>query len=209
MRKQRKNEKKTAVAWSLKYTTYPVRLVIKNLFRVQIGYVVFFLAHLRLGWGGEQAGGVEPTHRDFHFRCNFSGYRRPILFLYHYICLSISFPMPYSKMFYCKNSRRYGEKKTESRKRWLGFSSFFRFVQTYIFRDFSDCRRSILISETVIRFEFLLAFQYRIQNYSTAKTREDIAKRKRKVENDGSAFLHFFIRLNIFRDFSGCSRSIF
>ena len=29
-----------------------------------------------------------------------------------------------------------------------------------------------------------LAFQCRILNYSTAKTREDMAKRKRKVEND-------------------------
>ena len=55
----------------------------------------------------------------------------PQPFLYHQIRLSISFPTPYSKLFYCKNSRSYGEKKTESRKRWLGFSSFFGFVQTY------------------------------------------------------------------------------
>ena len=55
---------------------------------------------------------------------NFSGCRLLIR-------LSISFPMPYSKLFYCKNSRRYGEKKTESRKWLLGFSSFFGFVQTY------------------------------------------------------------------------------
>ena len=37
----------------------------------------------------------------------------------------------------------------------------------------------------IIRFVFPLAFQCRIQNSSTEKTREDIAKRKRKVENDG------------------------
>ena len=37
------------------------------------------------------------------------------------------------------------------------------------------------------RFEgrFSLAFQRRIRNCSTAKTREDIAKTKRKVENEG------------------------
>ena len=38
-------------------------------------------------------------------------------------------------------------------------------------------------STVIIRFVFSLAFQRRIQNCSTAKTREDIAKRKQKVEN--------------------------
>ena len=51
----------------------------------------------------------------------------------------------------------------------------------------------------IVRFVFPLAFQCRIQNCSTAKTREDIAKRKRKVENDGSAFLHF---LDLFKHIS-------
>ena len=55
------------------------------------------------------------------------------------------------------------------------------------FRDFSGCRCSIFISKIVIRFVCPLAFQCRIPNCSTAKTHEDIAKRKRKVKNDGSA----------------------
>ena len=32
------------------------------------------------------------------------------------LSFSISFPMPYSKLFYCQNSRSFGKKKTESRK---------------------------------------------------------------------------------------------
>ena len=61
-------------------------------------------------------------------------------------------------------------------------SIFFIFwIRSNIVRDFLGCRRSILISEMVNRFVFPLAFQCRIRNYSTAKTREDIAKRKRKT----------------------------
>ena len=75
---------------------------------------------------GRGGGGAGRLHRDFPFRCDFSGYRRPI-----FLC------------FY------------------------------------------------IIRFVFPIAFQCPIRNCSTAKTREDMAKRKRKVENDGSAFLHF------------------
>ena len=72
---------------------------------------------------------------------------------------------------------------------WLFFTIR---ICSNVFRDFSGCRCSILTSEMVIRFVCPLAFQCRIRNCSTAKAREDIAKRKRKVENDGSAFLHFF-----------------
>ena len=39
--------------------------------------------------------------------------------------------MPYFKLFYGKNSRKYGEKNSRSRKRWLGFSSRFGFAETY------------------------------------------------------------------------------
>ena len=62
---------------------------------------------------------------------------------------------------------------------------FIFWIRSNIFRDFLSCRRSILISERIIRFVCPLAFQCRIRNCSTAKTCEDIAKRKRKVENDG------------------------
>ena len=120
---------------------------------------------------------------------NFSGCRRSILISEMVIrfVISIGFPMPYSKLFYCKNSRRYSEKKTEN-----DGSAFLHFwIRSNIFRDFSGCRLLILISEKIIRFVCPLAFQCRIPNYSTAKTREDMAKRKRKVENDCSAFLHF------------------
>ena len=61
----------------------------------------------------------------------------------------------------------------------------------------------------IIRFVFPLAFQRRIQNYSTANTPEDIAKRKRKVEMMSWLFFIFWICSNIFRDFSDCRRLIF
>ena len=79
-------------------------------------------------------------------------------------------------------------------------------IRSNIFCNFLDCRRLILISETVIRFFFPLAFQSRIPNYSTAKTSEDIAKRKQKPMV--RLFLTFWIRSKIFRNFSGCRLSI-
>ena len=75
-----------------------------------------------------------------------------------------------------------------------------------IFRDFSGCSRPIFNCFFIIRFVFPLAFQRSILNCSTAKTREDIAKRKRKTKV--RLFFIFCIRSNIFRDFSGCRRSI-
>ena len=59
-----------------------------------------------------------------------------------------------------------------------------------ILHVFSGCRRPIFKCFTIIRFIFALAFQCRIPNCSTAKTREDRMKRIRKVKNDGAAFLH-------------------
>ena len=85
---------------------------------------------------------------------------------------------------------------------------FIFWIRSNIIRDFSGCRRWILISETIIIFLlYSLAFQCRIPSYSTAKTREDIAKRKRKTMV--RLFFIFWIRSNIFRDFSGCRRPIF
>ena len=124
MRKIEKTRKKTAVTWSLKYTTYPVRLVIKHLFRVQIGYVVFFFGPPEAGLGGGSRQVEWSPHTEIFIFAAISR-ATDARFFNVFISLdlvSISFPMPYSKLFYCKNSRRYGEKKTESRKRWLGFS---------------------------------------------------------------------------------------
>ena len=85
---------------------------------------------------------------------------------------------------------------------------FFIFlICSNIFRDFSGCRRSILTSETIIRFVFPWAFHCRISNYSTAKTREDIAKRKRKTI--ARLFFIIWVRWNLFCDFSGCRCPIF
>ena len=53
-----------------------------------------------------------------------------------------------------------------------------------IFDKFWGCRHSIFIFEMVIRFVCPLAFQCHIPNYYTAKTCEDMKKRKRKVENN-------------------------
>ena len=59
----------------------------------------------------------------------------------------------------------------------------------------------------IVVIVFPLAFQCRIPNYSTAKTREDIAKRKRKTMV--RFFFIFWIRSNIFLNFLGCRRPIF
>ena len=68
---------------------------------------------------------------------------------------------------------------------------FIFWIRSNIFLNFSGCRRPIFKCLYIIRFVCPLAFQCRILNYFTAKTREDMAKKKRKVENDCSAFLHF------------------
>ena len=71
--------------------------------------------------------------------------------------------------------------------RWSGaHTQRFSFLLRFLGLQTSD-----FLMFYIIRFVFPLAFQCRIRNCSTAKTREDMAKRKRKVENDGSAFLNF------------------
>ena len=69
-------------------------------------------------------------------------------------------------------------------------------AEIFNFKEGSRFSAPGVISEKVIRFVCPLSFRCRIRNCSTAKTREDIAKRKRKVENDVSAFFHF---LNLFK----------
>ena len=109
--------------------------------------------------------------------------------------------MPYSNLFYCKNLQ-----KEKGKLKMIVRLFFIFWIRSNIFHDFSGCRRPIFKCFDIIRFVFPLAFQCRIQNYSTAKTREDIAKRKRKTMV--RLFLTFWIRSKIFRDFSGCRLSI-
>ena len=111
--------------------------------------------------------------------------------------------MLYSKIFYCKNSRRYSEKKTENIVRLF----FIFWIRSNIFCNFSGCRRSILISEKIIRIDCPLAFQCRIQKYSTAKTRKDMTQKKTESRKWLLGFSSlFWICSNIFRNFSGCRR---
>ena len=83
------------------------------------------------------------------------------------------------------------------RLRNTGFQYMYLYINPHPRGPF--CRRPIFKCFYIFRFVFPLAFQRRIPKCSTAKTREDIAKRKRKVENDGSAFLNF---LDSFKHFS-------
>ena len=100
--------------------------------------------------------------------------------------------------------------RKENRKSKMMAQFFFIFwIHSIIFCDFLGCRCSILISEIIIRFVFPLAFQCHIPSYSTAKTREDMAKRKRKVENDCSAFLHFLDSFKHISRFLGLQTSDF
>ena len=104
--------------------------------------------------------------------CNFSGCRRSIV---RFVC-SLAFQCRISNYSTAKTREDIAKRKLKTMVRLF----FIFWIRSNIFRNFS-----------VIRFVFPLAFQCRIPNYSTAKTCEDIAKRKRKVENDCSAFLHF------------------
>ena len=84
---------------------------------------------------------------------------------------------------------------------------FFFWIRANLFRDFSSCRRPIFTCFDIIRFVFPLAFQRRILNCSTAKTRAATTKTKHEVEN--RLFLIFWVRCNLLRDFSGSRRPIF
>ena len=106
---------------------------------------------------------------------NFSGCSCPILnLLYNYICLFISFPTTYSKLSYCKNSR--SKRNAKSWKRWIGFSSWLGFAQTY----FAISRAAVFwffwFFRKIIKFVFSLAFQHHIPNCYTAKSCKATAK---------------------------------
>ena len=78
---------------------------------------------------------------------------------------------------------------------------FIFWVRCNLLRDLSGSRRSIFKHFYIIRFVFPLAFQHRIRKCSTAKTRAATTKTKHKVENDGSAFLHFLGSLKLISRF--------
>ena len=84
---------------------------------------------------------------------------------------------------------------------------FIFWIRSNIFRHFSGCRRPIFKCFDIIRFVFPLAFQRRILNCSTAKTRAATTKTKHEVEN--RLFFIFWVRCNLLRDLSGSRRPIF
>ena len=133
------------------------------------------------GGAGRWSGAHTLSHRDFHFRCTFSGYRRSIFECFHII--RFVFPLAFQcQIQNCSTAKTREEIVKRKRKVENYDSAFFIFwIRSNIFCDFSGCFCSILISEKIIRFVFLLAFQCPIPKYSTAKTFEDIAKRKWKT----------------------------
>ena len=84
---------------------------------------------------------------------------------------------------------------------------FILWIRSNIFWDFAGCGCSIFKCYTIIRFVCPLAFQRRILNCSTAKTRAATTKTKHEVEN--RLFFIFCVRCNLLRDFSGSRRPIF
>ena len=98
-----------------------------------------------------------------------------VIYLYHKICLSISFPTLYSKLFYRKTLRRYREKKKESCKTMAQL--FFRIqISSNIFHDFLGCSFLIFKCFDIIRVVFLLAIQCCISNCFTTKTHKATMK---------------------------------
>ena len=86
------------------------------------------------------------------------------------------------------------QRKENGKSKMMAWLFFIFWILSNIFRNFSGCRRPIFNCYYIIRFVFSLAFQRRIRNCSTAKTREDIAKRKRKVENEGQLIVDKIFR---------------
>ena len=71
---------------------------------------------------------------------------------------------------------------------------FFKiWIRSNILHDFSGCRRPIFKCFTIIRFVFWLAFQRRITNCSSTKTREDTTKWKRKSITMVRLFFKWFV----------------
>ena len=128
---------------------------------------------------------------------DFSGCRRPIFKCFDIIRFVFSLAFQ-RRILNCSTAKtRAATTKTNHEVENRLFFIFW--VRCNLLRDFSGSRRPIFKCFDIIRFVFPLAFQCRIRNCSTAKTREDMAKRKRKVENDDSAFLHF---LDLFKHIS-------
>ena len=98
---------------------YIIRFVFPLPFQVRISNCSTVLQKLAKICTAKRKGISKTKTRFFFFRiwirsnifCNFLGCRCPIfyIFLNIYICLCISFPMPYSKLFFWKISRSYGE----------------------------------------------------------------------------------------------------
>ena len=120
---------------------------------------------------------------------DFSGCRRPIFKCFDII--RFVFPLAFQRrILNCSTAKT--RAATTKTKHEVENRLFFIFcVRCNLLRDLSGSRRPIFKYFYIIRFVFPLAFQRCILNCSTAKTSEDIAKRKHEVENDGSAFLHF------------------
>ena len=71
---------------------------------------------------------------------------------------------------------------------------FFKiWIRSNILNDFSGCRRPIFKCFPIIRFVFWLAFQRRITNCSSTKTREDTTKWKRKSITMVRLFFKWFV----------------
>ena len=120
----------------------------------------------------------------------FSGCRSPIFKCFYII--RFVFPLAFQHRIPNCSTAKTRTATTKTKHEVENRLFFIFWVRCNLLRDFSGSRRPIFKYFYIIRFVFPLAFQCRILNYSTAKTREDMAKRKRKVKNDCSAFLHFF-----------------
>ena len=129
----------------------------------------------------------------FWVRCNllrdFSSSRRPIFKCFDII--RFVFPLAFQRRIRNCSTAKIRAATTKTKHEVENRLFFIFWVRCNLLRDFSGSRSPIFKFFKIIRFVFPLAFQCRIRNCSTAKSREDMAKRKRKVENDGSAFLHF------------------
>ena len=98
--------------------------------------------------------------------------------------------------FQCR-IQNYSTTKTHediAKRKWktMVWLFFIFWIRSNKFRNFSDFRCSILISETIIRFVSLLAFQCRIPNYSTEKNSQRYGEKKTECQKQLLGFSSFF-----------------
>ena len=114
--------------------------------------------------------------------CNFSVCR--LLILISEMVIRFVFPLAFQCRIPSYSAAKTCKEIVKRKQKRIVLAFPFFWIRSNIFCTFSGCRHPFFQCFDIFRFVFLLAFQCCILNYSTAKTREVMVKRKQKVKND-------------------------